>query len=89
MSTNTSDDQGNGHDSSDNLDVKAPSPGIDNQRKDPKDWVTGDEAMTGAQASYLKTLCEEAGQPFDPSLNKAAASRRIDALRSGSNATSR
>ncbi len=32
-----------------------------NAEKDPDDWVTGDETMTGAQASYLKTLCEEAG----------------------------
>ena len=36
--------------------------------------------MTGAQASYLKTLCEEAGEEFDPSLNKADASKMIDAL---------
>jgi hypothetical protein len=36
--------------------------------------------MTGAQASYLKTLSEEAGEAFDPSLTKAEASRRIDAL---------
>ncbi|SES13012.1 Protein of unknown function [Tranquillimonas rosea] len=45
-------------------------------------WTTGDEAMTGAQASYLKTLCEEAGETFDPDLSKADASRRIDELRS-------
>jgi hypothetical protein len=36
--------------------------------------------MTGAQASYLKTLCEEAGETFDPELTKADASKRIDAL---------
>jgi Protein of unknown function (DUF3072) len=30
--------------------------------------------MTGAQASYLKTLCEEAGEEFDPDLSKAEAS---------------
>ena len=48
--------------------------------KDPDDWTTGDEAMTGAQASYLKTLSEEAGEPFDDSLTKAEASKRIDAL---------
>ena len=51
-----------------------------NQRKDPSDWVTGDESMTGAQASYLKTLCEEAGETLDPGLTKAEASRRIDEL---------
>lgn len=48
--------------------------------KDPEDWVTGEESMTGPQASYLKTLTQEAGEEFDPELSKAEASRRIDAL---------
>ena len=52
-----------------------------NLEKDPADWVTGEEPMTGAQASYLKTLCEEAGESFDPSMTKAQASQRIDELR--------
>lgn len=52
-----------------------------NAEKDPDDWVTGDEAMTGTQASYLQTLCEEAGEEFDPKLTKADASQRIDALK--------
>ena len=51
-----------------------------NTVKNPDDWTTGDETMTGAQASYLKTLCEEAGEEFDPALSKADASKRIDAL---------
>lgn len=51
-----------------------------NLQKDPDDWTTGDERMTAAQASYLKTLSEEAGEPFDPNLTKAEASKRIDAL---------
>jgi hypothetical protein len=51
-----------------------------NMEKDPADWVTGDEPMTGAQRSYLKTLSEEAKQPFDETLSKADASRRIDEL---------
>jgi len=51
-----------------------------NTQKDPSEWVTGDETMTGAQASYLKTLCEEAGEVFDAKLTKAEASRRIDEL---------
>lgn len=59
---------------------KAPSEDPSNREKDPDDWVTGDETMTGAQASYLKTLCEEAGEPFDPNLSKAQASKRIDEL---------
>ncbi|MGL5839338.1 MAG: DUF3072 domain-containing protein [Sphingorhabdus sp.] len=51
-----------------------------NAEKDPDDWTTGDEPMTGAQASYLKTLSEEAGEAFDDSLSKADASKRIDEL---------
>lgn len=51
-----------------------------NAAKDPEDWVTGDETMTGAQASYLKTLSEEAGEAFDDRLTKAEASKKIDAL---------
>lgn len=48
--------------------------------KDPDDWTTGDEPMTGPQASYLETLCREAGVEFDRGLSKADASRRIDEL---------
>ncbi|MCA1939930.1 MAG: DUF3072 domain-containing protein [Caenispirillum bisanense] len=51
-----------------------------NLEKDPEDWVTGDEPMTGAQKSYLKTLSEEAGEPFDDTLTKAHAAERIEAL---------
>jgi hypothetical protein len=51
-----------------------------NVEKDPHDWVTGDESMTGAQASYLKTLAQEAGEEFDPNLTKAEASLKIDEL---------
>lgn len=51
-----------------------------NREKDPDDWVTGDERMTGAQASYLKTLSEEAKVSFDPTMSKAEASKRIDEL---------
>jgi hypothetical protein len=55
---------------------------LSNAEKDPADWVTGDEPMTGAQASYLKTLSEEAKQPeaYDNELTKAEASERIDEL---------
>jgi hypothetical protein len=54
-----------------------------NTEKDPEDWVTGDEPMTGAQASYIKTLSEIANEPqaFDDSLTKAEASIRIDELK--------
>jgi Protein of unknown function (DUF3072) len=51
-----------------------------NMQKEPDDWVTGDEPMTGAQKSYLKTLCEEAREPFDERLTKAQASKRIEEL---------
>jgi hypothetical protein len=47
-----------------------------NAEKDPDQWTTGDESMT----SYLQTLSEEAGEPFEPNLSKAEASKRIDAL---------
>ena len=43
--------------------------------KDPEEWVSGDEPMTGAQASYLKTLSEEANAPeayyFGTATNRA------------------
>jgi hypothetical protein len=58
----------------------SPEPSPSNREKDPDDWVTGDEPMTGAQASYLKTLSEEAREAFDPNLTKAEASKRIDEL---------
>lgn len=53
-----------------------------NAVKDPEDWVTGDEAMTGPQASYLQTLLQQAGRAddFDPTWTKAQASQHIDAL---------
>jgi Protein of unknown function (DUF3072) len=52
----------------------------DNMEKPPEEWVSGDEPMTGAQASYLKTLCEQTGESFQEGLSKAEASKRIDAL---------
>ena len=57
-----------------------PNPKGSNLEKDPSEWTTGDERMTDAQASYLKTLSEEAGEEFDQGLTKAQASERIDAL---------
>ena len=51
-----------------------------NMSKNPDEWITGDEPMTGAQRSYLKTLSEEAHEPFDENLTKAEASKRIDEL---------
>jgi hypothetical protein len=51
-----------------------------NTIKDPDNWTTGDEPMTGAQRSYLSTLSEEAKEEFDENLTKAEASKRIEEL---------
>ena len=51
-----------------------------NTIKDPEEWVTGDEPMTGAQASYLETLASEAGEDVPDGLTKADASKKIDEL---------
>ena len=51
-----------------------------NPAKDPDDWVTGDEPMTGPQASYLATLAQEAGEEVGDDLTKAEASQKIDEL---------
>ncbi|RFA09436.1 DUF3072 domain-containing protein [Subtercola boreus] len=48
--------------------------------KDPSDWVTGDEPMTGPQRSYLDTLAHEAGETLSADLTKAEASEQIDRL---------
>ena len=55
----------------------------DNAKKDPDEWLSGDDPMTGAQASYLKTLCEQARMPelFNDNLTKAEASKLIDEMR--------
>jgi hypothetical protein len=63
---------------------KIDPPPMSNTEKDPDDWISGNEPMTGAQASYLKTLTEQLGEQdeFSQSLTKAEASKRIDALKS-------
>jgi hypothetical protein len=55
---------------------------IQNPVKDPDNWTTGDEPMTGPQASYLQTLLQQAGreQEFNPEMTKADASKLIDQL---------
>ena len=61
-----------------------PAPNVQsNPEKDPDEWVTGDEPMTGPQASYLSTLAQEAGEDVSGdlgNLSKAEASRKIDEL---------
>lgn len=68
----------------DEVNPKIDPPPNSNTEKEPDDWVSGDDPMTGAQASYLKTLFEECGAPdaFASELTKAEASKRIDALKS-------
>jgi hypothetical protein len=51
-----------------------------NAEKDPEDWTTGDEPMTGPQRSYLHTLAREAGEEVPDDLTKAQASEMIDRL---------
>jgi len=51
-----------------------------NRIKDPDEWTTGEEPMTGAQASYLDTLAGEAGEAVEEDLTKAEASKKIDEL---------
>jgi Protein of unknown function (DUF3072) len=60
---------------------QAPERDASNTIKDPDDWKTGDEPMTGAQESYLNTLASEAGEKVEENLTKAEASKRIDELR--------
>ena len=52
--------------------------------KDPQDWVTGDEPMTGAQRSYLDTLARDAGETITADLTKAEASEHIERLQEAS-----
>ncbi|WP_143532801.1 DUF3072 domain-containing protein [Saccharothrix sp. ALI-22-I] len=51
-----------------------------NPEKDPQDWTTGDEPMTGPQESYLHTLAQEAGEEVPEGLTKVEASQLIDRL---------
>lgn len=57
-----------------------PTDATPSAEKDRSDWVTGDEAATGPQQSYLHTLAREAGEQVPDDLNKADASREIDRL---------
>ncbi len=68
---------------SDSTSTGQPDAPASSPAKDPEDWVSGDEPMTGAQASYLETLARDSGRQIDRSLTKAEASRLIDELRGG------
>ena len=85
--TSTQNDSGTSHEdtshASDGGEETLGGPRLDPQNdavKDPEDWVTGDEPMTGPQKSYLDTLAREAGEELPASLSKAEASEHIDRL---------
>lgn len=79
MSTSSSSSDAQGSHSDDVIGGAGPDP--DNSAsKDPADWVTGDEPMTGPQRSYLDTLAREAGEELPADLTKAQASEHIDRL---------
>jgi DUF3072 family protein len=66
---------------SDRNDDRDRAQGLDNTVKNPDNWKTGDEPMTGAQRSYLHTLAEDANESVDDDMTKAEASKKIDELR--------
>jgi hypothetical protein len=57
-----------------------------NMIKDPNNWTTGEEPMTGAQRSYLETLAQQAGEELDENMTKAAASKKIEELKNSGSA---
>jgi hypothetical protein len=48
--------------------------------RDPEEWVTGDEPMTGPQRSYLDNLARQAGEELRADLTKPDASEHIERL---------
>ncbi|MFN2418685.1 MAG: DUF3072 domain-containing protein [Candidatus Limnocylindria bacterium] len=50
-------------------------------QRNPDEWKTGDEPITDAQGSYLRTLSDKVGEPVEEGLTKAQASAPIDELR--------
>jgi len=75
--SNTSTTSGDAHEP-EMLGAETPDPSA--TEKDPEQWVTGDEPMTGAQRSYLDTLAREAGETISADLTKAEASEHIERL---------
>lgn len=72
-------DNNNATNTSDTTDTTAPT--VDQSAEKPvEQWVTGDEPLTGPQASYLATLAREAGEDVPDGLTKAQASEMIDRL---------
>jgi len=75
--------ESNTHSTTDHDDVLGAGAG-NSTEKDPQDWVTGDEPMTGAQRSYLDTLARDAGETLSADLTKAEASEQIERLQEAS-----
>lgn len=73
-------DQNSRNDASSDVQNSSGTQQSSNAIKNPDDWTTGDEPMTGAQRSYLKTLSDEAGEQLNENLSKAEASKRINEL---------
>ncbi|WP_459642618.1 DUF3072 domain-containing protein [Kineococcus sp. NUM-3379] len=73
-------DTSNAQDTSDQGAPDQNTPDTTNAEKNPDDWATGGEPMTGPQRSYLETLAREAGRELPGELNKADASKLIDEL---------
>lgn len=80
MANNNNSNQKQGNDRDTNVQNTAQNNTSSNTVKNPDEWTTGDEEMTGAQRSYLKTLSDEAGEEMNDTLTKAEASKRIDEL---------
>ena len=76
MSENPIEDRGTGGE--DVLGSPTPDQGA---QRDPEEWVTGDEPMTGPQRSYLDNLARQAGEELPADLSKAEASEHIERLR--------
>ena len=60
------------------MSAKKTTTAADDAIKDPRDWTTGDEPMTGAQDSYVHTLARKAGEEVADDLTKAEASMKIE-----------
>ncbi len=79
MTDETSTNENSTENSGETLGAKNPE-SASSAEKDPSDWVTGDEPMTGAQRSYLDSLARQAGEELSADLTKAEASEQIDRL---------
>lgn len=80
MANNKNNTRKSNHQSNEQQPINNGTLGNSNTVKDPDEWTTGNEPMTGAQQSYLKTLSDEAGETVEEGLTKAEASKKIEEL---------